>query len=117
MLFLGSKLRIVNLGIICLIVTAGLAQDQNPMCEVKFRLVNKNRFVANNELRLECGDLVDCVHSAPFGNWGASAGDYGMRRNTAQFAGWKLKDGLLQWNSCTAASQFSPPRFRILQSR
>jgi hypothetical protein len=63
------------------------------------------------------------IHSAPFGNWGASS-PFGAKRNGNQFDGWcrntwicdnqgkcrtECRDGWYEWNSCTDVSQYKAP--------
>ena len=64
-------------------------------CGVSLGFYNKLRRV-KGAIGVECGRW----HSAPWGNWGVES-RYGGRRDSFQFAGWKLDGGLLQWNSCT----------------
>jgi hypothetical protein len=70
------------------------------------------------------------IHSAPFGNWGASS-NFGSKRNGNQFDGWcrnrlvcdnsgkcktECKDGWYEWNSCTDVAQFKAPNCTLYNS-
>ena len=70
------------------------------------------------------------IHSAPFGNWGASS-PFGSKRNGHQFDGWcqnrwvcdnygnwkyDCRDGWYEWNSCTDVAQYRPPNCSLYNS-
>jgi len=80
-----------------------------------------------NSARLVMGPVhAECpgsIHSAPFGNWGASS-PFAAKRNGHQFDGWcrnswvcddwgncktDCKDGWYEWNSCTDTAQYQAP--------
>lgn len=73
-------------------------KEGNGVCRIEYRLVNKERYVIGHFLSAECPGEI---HSAPFGNWGVES-NYDVIRNSRQFDGWNLIDGLLQWNSGTS---------------
>ena len=85
---------------------AGLpAQSVEQTCVIVFTGQNRARTVAGS-VNVECGGDG---HSAPFGNWGVSS-NYGRKKDTDQFRGWKHEDGpstKRQWNACT--SLYPPP--------
>ena len=68
-------------------------------CVVDVVVLNVDREV-HGPISAECSR----PHSIPFGNWGAefSLFDDWRLRDGYQFSGWKVDDGWLQWNSCTA---------------
>jgi hypothetical protein len=70
------------------------------------------------------------IHTAPFGNWGASSA-FGAKRNGNQFDGWchntfvcdnygrcktDCTDGWYEWNSCTDNAQFRAPNCTLYNS-
>ena len=77
--------------------------DTPGFCQVRLRYYNRNRHV-HGPVGTECGP----GHSPPWGNWGVDS-NASWRRDGFQFAGWKPKDGWLQWNSCTLGDEDWPP--------
>lgn len=67
-----------------------------PACYANVRLSNHYRRVFGT-ITAEC---PESIHSAPFGNWGVTS-NYGYRRDSNQFAGWKRDGSTRHWNSCT----------------
>jgi hypothetical protein len=104
--------------------TAGPVQAQS--CNFSIGGLNKSRQVVG-PVHAECpGGL----HSAPFGNWGASS-TFGSKRNGHQFDGWcrnmwfrdnegnwKLdcRDGWYEWNSCTDVTRYRAPNCYLYNS-
>jgi hypothetical protein len=103
---------------LCIFWIAGTASGQ--ICRLSVAGLNQSRRVTG-PVHAECPE--DPVHTAPFGNWGASS-NFGIKGNSHQFDGWchdtpvcdnsgrcwtDCQDGWYEWNSCTDHSQYSPP--------
>lgn len=96
---------------VLVVIPDGFAQSDR--CVVSYSGQTRNRIVGpDSRISAECGRSgwpnppVD--HSPPFGNWGVTS-NYGHKKDSDQFAGWKRIDGKLQWNSCTTLGRFAPP--------
>lgn len=103
--------------VLCWLVgCAGLGAQ---VCRLSVAGVNRERRVMG-PIAAECPNLV---HSAPFGNWGATS-NFGGKVNGHQFEGWchdtlacdnagacatHCRDGWYEWNSCTAHALYRPP--------
>jgi hypothetical protein len=96
------------------------------VCSFSIAGLNRSRVVMG-PVHSEC---PGSVHTAPFGNWGASS-SFGSKRNGNQFDGWcrnkwvcdnngncstKCTDGWYEWNSCTDVSQFRAPNCTLYNS-
>jgi len=75
----------------------------SPYCFTQLTFHNARRRVKGH-LDQECDSpLPDRLeHSHPWGNWGVNS-NYGSRRDSFQYAGWKTPSGSRwkEWNSCT----------------
>ncbi|MDX1980640.1 MAG: hypothetical protein SFV51_10250 [Bryobacteraceae bacterium] len=89
------------------------------VCRLSVAGLNRNRRVTG-DISAECPDPL---HTAPFGNWGASS-NFGPKRNGHQFDGWcrdmrvcdnnglcfnLCGDGWYEWNSCTTHPLYKAP--------
>jgi uncharacterized protein (TIGR03437 family) len=89
------------------------------VCRLSVAGLNRERRLAG-PVAAECPNLL---HSAPFGNWGATS-NFGGKLNGRQFDGWchdtrvcdnagacwtDCRDGWYEWNSCTTHPLYSPP--------
>ncbi len=96
------------------------------VCRFSIAGVNRNRRVIG-EIAAECPDPL---HTAPFGNWGATS-NFGPKRNGRQFDGWchdtricdnsgncrnVCRDGWYEWNTCTTHSLFRAPNCTLYNS-
>jgi hypothetical protein len=105
--------------------TAAWAPAQT--CTFSIGGLNRARTVSG-PVHAEC---PGSVHSAPFGNWGASS-PFGGKRNGHQFDGWcyrryvcdnwgscrtDCKDGWYEWNSCTDHPRYQPPNCSLYNSQ
>jgi hypothetical protein len=96
------------------------------VCSYSIAGLNRARTVMG-PVHAEC---PGSIHSAPFGNWGASS-PWGAKRNGSQFDGWcrnrqvcdnqgkcktECTDGWYEWNSCTDDAQFKPPNCTLYNS-
>lgn len=96
------------------------------VCRFSVAGVNRNRRVTG-DIAAECPDPL---HTAPFGNWGATS-NFGPKRNGHQFQGWchdtricdnagncrkVCRDGWYEWNTCTTDSLFRAPNCTLYNS-
>jgi uncharacterized protein (TIGR03437 family) len=103
-----------------LLATVGVEQCAGQVCRLSVAGLNRNRKVTG-EISAECPG--NPLHSAPFGNWGATS-NYGQARDSHQFDGWchdtricdnqgrcqaNCSDGWYEWNSCTTDAAFRAP--------
>lgn len=98
------------IAVVALLASAGgSALAQYEACTVVIEGQNRNRTV-DGRIDAECRPVVYPTqwHDPPWGNWGVSS-NYGRKRDTDQFKGWKPKDGKYQWNSCTVRANYFPP--------
>ncbi len=102
------------------------AAGQAQTCAFSIGGLNRERAVMG-PVHAECpGGL----HSAPFGNWGASS-PFGSKRNGHQFDGWchdrwvfdndgnlrfDCRDDWYEWNSCTDIPQYQAPNCTLYNS-
>ncbi len=114
-------------GIYLVVVAAwSAAEGQAQTCAFSIGGLNGSRSVMG-PVHSEC---PGSIHSAPFGNWGASS-PFGSKRNGHQFDGWCFKrwvqdnygnwkfectDGWYEWNSCTDVPQYQPPNCSLYNS-
>jgi hypothetical protein len=113
---------------VCLLLGAAwaVAAAQAQTCSFSIAGLNRARQVTG-AVHAEC---PGGIHSAPFGNWGASS-PFGAKRNGHQFDGWcrdrwvcdnqgrcktDCTDGWYEWNSCTDVSEYSAPNCYLYNS-
>ncbi len=113
---------------ICALLAAliSAAWGQAQMCSFSIGGLNRARAVMGPVH----GECPGTIHSAPFGNWGASS-PFGAKLNGHQFDGWcrdrwvcdnqgnckvDCKDGWYEWNSCTDVAQYKPPNCYLYNS-
>ena len=104
-------------GIVCCFVVAPCGWGQ--VCSFSIAGLNRDRAVYG----LVNAECPGSIHTAPFGNWGASS-PWGAKRNGNQFDGWcrnrwvcdnqgncrtECTDGWYEWNSCTDDPKFRAP--------
>lgn len=97
------------------------------VCRLSVAGLNQNRRVTG-EIAAECPNQP--IHSAPFGNWGATS-NFGPKRNGRQFDGWchdtricenggacrnVCRDGWYEWNTCTTHPLFRAPNCTFYNS-
>jgi hypothetical protein len=104
----------------------GAACVQAQICSFSIAGVNRSRVVMGPVHAEGPGS----IHSAPFGNWGASS-PFGAKRNGHQFDGWcrnrvvcdnqgncksDCTDSWYEWNSCTDIAQYRAPNCYLYNS-
>jgi hypothetical protein len=109
-----------------LCVFAALTPVWGQMCSFSIGGLNRSR-VVTGPVHAECPGTI---HTAPFGNWGASS-SFGTRKNGHQFQGWcknkwvcdnsgrcstKCTDQWYEWNSCTDVPEFRAPNCTLYNS-
>ncbi len=109
-----------------LVVASAAACVQAQTCQFSIAGLNRARMVMG-PVHAECPGTI---HSAPFGNWGASS-SFGAKRNGHQFDGWcrdkwvcdnygncktDCQDGWYEWNSCTDVAQYKAPNCNLYNS-
>jgi hypothetical protein len=109
-----------------LAVAAATSAGRAQTCDFSIAGLNRGRTVMG-PVHSEC---PGGVHSAPFGNWGASS-PFGTKRNGHQFDGWcrnrwirdnygnwklECQDEWYEWNSCTDVTQYQPPNCSLYNS-
>ena len=100
-----SRTRLLLSALLTLFFLAGpVAEALAAPCKITYTLYNRHRKVAG-PVNVECTGLHD---DQGYGNWGVLSA-YGGIYNGGQFAGWKLRGGKRQWQSCT--SENPPPNF------
>ncbi len=97
------------------------------VCRLSVAGLNRERKVSG-DIAAECPG--NPLHSAPFGNWGATS-NFGVKRDSHQFDGWchdsrvcdsngncrtDCRDGWYEWNSCTTHSLYKPPNCTLYNS-
>jgi len=111
---------------VVLAVAWAAADGQAQTCAFSIGGLNRERTVTG-PVHAEC---PGSIHSAPFGNWGASS-PFGSKRNGHQFDGWcrdrwvfdndgnlrfDCRDGWYEWNSCTDIPQYDAPNCTLYNS-
>ena len=112
-------------GLVISLLSIPLAHSQ--LCRLSVAGLNRNRKVLGN-VNAECPHPL---HSAPFGNWGATS-NFGGKVNGHQFDGWcqnqrvcdnrgncstVCSDRWFEWNSCTDHPDYSAPNCTLYNSR
>jgi hypothetical protein len=115
-----------DLTVLLLGFSASVILSPAQTCSFSVGALNRARGVIGS-VHAECSGSI---HSAPFGNWGASS-PFGSKRNGHQFDGWcrnkwvcdnygncrsKCTDQWYEWNSCTDVAQFRPPNCSLYNS-
>ena len=108
---MSYPLRTTLFFLITMLVAVLPVVGQHDTCVDTYTGETRRRIVGPRAaISAECGQSSYPAHghTPPFGNWGATS-NYGHKRDTDQFAGWKRKDGKWQWNSCTTRARYRPP--------
>lgn len=116
-----------RIGVCVLLASAWAAVSaQAQICSFSIAGLNRDRAVTG-PVHAECSGSI---HSAPFGNWGASS-PFGAKRNGHQFDGWchyrwicdnygsctvDCTDKWYEWNSCTDQAQYKAPNCYLYNS-
>ncbi len=111
---------------VCLVLAAAAVSVRAQVCTFSVGALNRSRSVFGS-IHAEC---PGGVHTAPFGNWGASS-PFGAKRNGHQFDGWcsnryvcdnfgscrtDCSDGWYEWNTCTDIAQYRAPNCYLYNS-